>query len=184
MRHFLGATLRLGVSPPTPIRRLAGRMPMATPPRLLVPTSRPKSLLPATLRRALPAAVPLTAIAPRADRHQTPTAYAGKQPVVWPHRQPSGCRRTGRSSRLRPYLQAETRWQRRAFWTGPGGVTGKVSDPPGPSSSSAAARPCNPDTPTLSPGGHPPTKWRVPPGHPAPTPRRDDVEGNRASADG
>jgi hypothetical protein len=151
MRHYLGATRKLGVASPTSIRRLTGRMPMATPRRLLVSTSRPAGLLPAALLRALPAAVPLTAIAPRADRHQTATTHARKQSEVRPHRQPSGCRRTGRSSHLRPYLQAETRWQRRAFWTGPGGATGKVSDPPGPSSSSAAARRCSPNAPTLSP---------------------------------
>lgn len=126
MRHFLGATLRLGVLSPTPVQRLAGRMPMATLPRLLVPTSRPKGLLPATLRRAQPAAVPLTAIAPGADRHQAATAHARKQPVVWPHRQPSGCRGARRRSKSRRYLQPETRRQRRAFWTGPGGVTAKV----------------------------------------------------------
>jgi hypothetical protein len=185
MRHFLRGDPMLGVASPAPVARLASRMPVPTPPCRLIPPPRGARLLATALLRAHPAAVPLAAVAHRTDRYQPATANTCKEPVVWPHRQPSGCRGAGRRSRLRRYSGAGTRWQRRASEGGPGGVTAKSVTLLGLRRLSAAARSCSPTTPPLSRAGGPATSTGSPPaGPPAPRPRRDDVEARRLSLRG
>jgi hypothetical protein len=120
MRHFL----RRAGCPPASVTRLASGVPVPPRPPVLIPPPRGAALLPPALLGAGLAAVPLTAVTDRADRNQATAAHTGKEPVVRPHRQPSGCPGARRRSGLRRYW-----WVRNAVETpryrvgGPGGVT-------------------------------------------------------------
>ena len=172
MRHFRFGSRRRGQAPA--VARLPTRVLVPTPPaRLVTPTGRARVFAAAPLR-AHPAAVPLAAVAHRADRHQPPTARARIESVVRTHQPPSGCRGAGRCSELRRYWTQERGGNAVLPRRGPGGLTAKSQHPPGPSPSSATTPPSSETTSRLSPG------WRNagrPPRRRPPTPGGDDADG-------
>jgi hypothetical protein len=111
MRHFL----RCEGCPPLSVTRLASSVVVTPRPLVLIPPPGAATLLPPALLGAGFTAVPLTTVTDRADRNQATAAHTGKEPVVRPHRQPSGCPGAGRRSGLRRYWGAgNAAWKRRA----------------------------------------------------------------------